>query len=258
MPNPEIIRYITAARAQGIPDETIKAQLISAGWPALDVDQALTPASPPSEVAAPQTFLPGQPTVGSFGAPGPTTPGMMPQSLTSSSQNPQPSKPIKLIISIIVAIIILAGGGFLAYNFLGNKGEEGKETSKATQPKTNGKKESSVVIFDVPALLNKTPAEIKEKIGQPSYDSKGYVSYEKSDWYLNIFFDYDTNAFRYIDVQVPQDPANIKDQKTVFKALNLTEGSDKYIIKLDKSSMNQMIIGVRVYPPGSTDYSLEP
>lgn len=43
MPNPELEKYISAAREQKVPDEKIKSQLIKSGWPQQDVLEAMTP-----------------------------------------------------------------------------------------------------------------------------------------------------------------------------------------------------------------------
>jgi len=45
MPNPDLEKYIAAAREQKIPDEEIKSQLVRAGWPESDVIGTLTPKS---------------------------------------------------------------------------------------------------------------------------------------------------------------------------------------------------------------------
>ncbi len=45
MANSDLLKYIEAARAQKVPDETTKAQLIKSGWSEHDVTDALTPSS---------------------------------------------------------------------------------------------------------------------------------------------------------------------------------------------------------------------
>lgn len=49
MPNQGLVRYIEQTRSQNVPDDVIKAHLISAGWSENDILLALTPNPPPSQ-----------------------------------------------------------------------------------------------------------------------------------------------------------------------------------------------------------------
>lgn len=138
---------------------------------------------------------------------------------------------------------------------IGNKKEEIVNPTSKPRVKPQG------VVFDVPSLLGKSQEELRSMFGEPYMvgTGNGYVSFDKNPLVFTSFYDLDdTTKYRYSSISVSQSEGEIVSKEDIFTALNLVEGSKDYIIRINyrNGDTTQFILSVDVYPPDSTDFSL--
>ncbi len=121
--------------------------------------------------------------------------------------------------------------------------------------------DSVKLVFDLPSLLGKSLEEVQEMIGEEGIvgENDVYIAFRRGDYTINSYYDqYDGNKYRFSGVFVSQGERIISKEE-IFKALNVSESNSEYIVKIayKGGDPKDFILGVDVYPKGSTDFSLQ-
>ncbi len=229
---------------------------------------------PVQPIAQPSQQFPSQPTPTTF----PPQPEVVTQPVSTNpiSQSPKSSKKLIIIALVIGLVLIIAICGAVFFITRSKTVQDTNEKSNlisksdsSLDDKSSSEKsqESGVenqasqapdlgILYDVPSLINKTKQEVYSILGEPNNGISWY-NYD-NDWSISVYYDLDSQEFRYISVSVPQDPYGIVfKQDDIYKALNLSTSATEYFIKDNIIEKYNFISAVSIYPTGSTDFSLE-